>query len=177
MSRIVAGFALFCVVSSAPLVSRAQETRTLDAHAPNTHVQMQIQDTTARRGIWRVTLPVARHAMSSGDTVRAGDIALLDTTLVWHWNTAPDTTRAITGWVARRPIRAGELLRAPAIMAPPVISAGATVSAIWQEGSLRLVLTGVATNSAAVGAPVGVRIDRVRRLDGVAIAPNTVRLR
>jgi flagella basal body P-ring formation protein FlgA len=175
MSRIVAGFALFCVVSSAPLVSRAQETRTLDARTPVTHMLMQ--DTTARRGIWRVTLPVARHAMSSGDTVRAGDIALLDTTLVWHWNTAPDTNRAITGWVARRPIRAGELLRAPAIMAPPVISAGATVSAIWQEGSLRLVLTGVATNSAAVGAPVGVRIDRVRRLDGVAIAPNTVRLR
>jgi flagella basal body P-ring formation protein FlgA len=124
-----------------------------------------------------VTLPVARRAMLSGDTVRAADIALLDTTLVWHWSSAPDTNRAITGWVARRAIRVGDVLRAPAITAPPVVAAGATVSAIWQEGSLRLVLTGVATNSAAVGAPVGVRIDRVRRLDGVAIAPNTVRLR
>jgi flagella basal body P-ring formation protein FlgA len=175
MSRIVVGFALFCVVLLAPRMSRAQETRTLDAHTPP--ARMQMQDTASRRGVWRVTLPVARHAMTSGDTVRADDIALLDTTLVWHWSTAPDTNRAIAGWVARRPIRAGELLRAPAIVAPPVVSAGATVTAIWQEGSLRLVLTGVATNSAAVGAPVGVRIDRVRRLDGVAIAPNTVRLR
>ncbi len=152
-------------------------------HAQNTRAQLatvpiaNTQDTTARRGVWRVSLPVARRAMSTGDTVRADDIALLDTTLVWHWNTAPDTNRAVAGWVARRPIRVGEVLRVPAIMAPPVVSAGATVSAIWQEGSLRLVLTGVAMNSAAVGAPVGVRIDRVRRLDGVAIAPNTVRLR
>ena len=168
MSRFVVVLALSSLMLLASRVSHAQDARTQDAHTP---------DTTARRGFWRVTLPVARRAMVAGDTVRAADIALLDTTVVWHWSTAPDTNRAIAGWVARRPIRVGEVLRVPAIMAPPVVAAGATVSAIWQDGSLRLVLTGVATNSAAVGAPVGVRIDRVRRLDGVAIAPNTVRLR
>ncbi len=129
------------------------------------------------RGLRRVTWPVARRAMSRGDTVRADDIALMDTTIVWHWNSSPDTTRAVAGWIVRRTIAAGELLRVPAIMAPPLVAAGATVTAIWQDGPLRLVLTGVATNTAAMGAPVGVRIDRSRRLDGVAIAPNTVRLR
>ncbi len=129
------------------------------------------------RGQRRVTWPVARRALSRGDTVRADDIALMDTTIVWHWNSMPDTTRAVAGWIVRRTIAAGELLRVPAIMAPPLVAAGATVSAVWQDGPLRLVLTGVATNTASLGAPVGVRIDRSRRLDGVAIAPNTVRLR
>jgi|GEM_PF-1618033 len=172
MSRFVVVLAM-SMGMLAPRVLHAQVARTQVA----TTQVATTQDTTARRGFWRVTLPVARRTMLTGDTVRVDDIALLDTTLVWHWSTAPDTNRTIAGWVVRRSIRAGDVLRAPAIMAPPVVSAGATVSAIWQEGSLRLVLTGVATNSAAVGAPVGVRIDRVRRLDGVAIAPNTVRLR
>lgn len=129
------------------------------------------------RGMRRVTWPVAKRAFSTGDTVRADDIALLDTTIVWPWNSTPDTTRAVAGWIVRRPVAVGEVLRAPGIMAPPVVSAGANVTAIWQDGSLKLVLTGVAMNTASLGAPVGVRIDRTRRLDGVAIAPNTVRLR
>jgi flagella basal body P-ring formation protein FlgA len=72
---------------------------------------------------------------------------------------------------------AGEVLRAPAVAPPPLIESGATVKAIWQDGPLMLVISGVATNAATTGAPVGVRINRTRRLDGVAIAPNTVRLR
>jgi hypothetical protein len=41
---------------------------------------------------------------------------------------------------------------------------------------VRILLTGVATNTAPLGASVGVRIDPTRRLDGIAVAPNTVRL-
>ena len=130
------------------------------------------------RGTVRVTLPVATRALQRGDTLHANDIALLDTTIVWHWNgIAPDTTRPLPGWVTHRPIAAGEVLRAPAVSAPPIVASDATVTAIWQDGSVRLVLIGVATNSAALGAPVSVRVDQMRRLDGVAIAPNTVRLR
>ena len=129
------------------------------------------------RGMRRVTWPVSKRALAAGDTIRADDIALIDTTIVWPWNSMPDTTRAVAGWVVRRPVAVGEVLRAPAIMAPPLVSAGAAVTVIWQDGSLKLVLTGVAMNTASLGAPVGVRIDRSRRLDGVAVAPNTVRLR
>jgi flagella basal body P-ring formation protein FlgA len=129
------------------------------------------------RGYVRVSLPVATRDLVRGDTVRASDFALVDTTLVWRWTGTPDTTRAITGWVARRPIAAGELLRAPAVAAPSMVSAGATVTLLYQDGPVRLVLRGVATNTASLGAPVGVRVDRTRRLDGIAVAPNTVRLR
>jgi flagella basal body P-ring formation protein FlgA len=130
------------------------------------------------RGHVRLTLPVATRDLARGDTLQAADVALVDTLLVWRWTGAPaDTARAVTGWVARRAIAKGELLRAPAVAPPPVVASGSTVTAIWQDGPVRLVLTGVALNTAAAGAPVGVRIDRTRRLDGVAVAPNTVRLR
>lgn len=126
----------------------------------------------------RVAVTVATRALLRGDTLRADDIAVVDTVITWRWNgLAPDTTRAQAGWIARRPIAAGELLRAPAVTPPPVIASGATVTAIWQDGPLTLVVSGVATNTATIGAPVGVRIDRTRRLDGIAVAPNTVRLR
>lgn len=130
------------------------------------------------RGLLPMRLPVALRDLQRGDTLRADDFALVDTSIVWRWQAPPaDTATAIVGWVARRAIARGELLRAPAIGAPTVIAGGATVQAIWQDGPVRLVLTGTAVNSAALGGPVGVRIDRSRRLDGIAVAPNTVRLR
>ena len=125
-----------------------------------------------------VTVSVAARALARDDTLQAGDIATKDTTIVWRWNSiAPDTTRVLPGWVTRRNIAPGEVLRAPAVMPPPVITSGARVTAIWQDGSLRVVVSGIATNTAAIGAPVGVRIDPTRRLDGIAAGPNTVRLR
>ncbi|MCC6243481.1 MAG: flagellar basal body P-ring formation protein FlgA [Gemmatimonadaceae bacterium] len=123
-------------------------------------------------------LSVATRAIPRGDSLRAGDIAVRDTTIVWRWSTtAPDTTPAQIGWVARRAIAAGEVLRAPAVGPAPVVNVGSKVSAIYQDGPVRILITGIATNSAALGAPVGVRIDPTRRLDGIAVAPHTVRLR
>lgn len=140
----------------------------------NTHASAQ----SVARDQRRVTLTVATRALVRGELLQPTDIALVDTIITWRWNNvAPDTTRALPGWVTHRPIAVGEVLRAPAVSPPPVIASGATVSAIWQDGPLKLVIAGVATNSAIVGAPVGVRIGRTRRLDGVAVAPNLVRLR
>ncbi len=130
------------------------------------------------RGHARVTLAVATRDLARGDTLVASDIASLDTTIVWRWNdSAPDTTRASAGWVTRRPILAGEVLRTPAVMAPPMVTSGQSVSVLYQDGPVRLLLKGIATNTAPLGAPVGVRISATRRLDGVAVAPNTVRIR
>lgn len=130
------------------------------------------------RGTAHVRVSIARHSLQRGDTLRADDIAIVDTSIVWRWNTiAPDTTRAMAGWIARRAITAGELLRYPAVSAPQVVSAGQSVAVIYQDGPVRIQLAGIATNSASMGAPVGVRIDATHRLDGIAVAPNTVRLR
>ena len=125
-----------------------------------------------------ITVAVAARALARGETLQADDIATMDTTIVWRWTSlAPDTTRALPGWVTHRNIAPGEVLRAPAVTPPPVITSGTRVTAIWQDGPLRMVLSGIATNTAAIGAPVGVRIDPTRRLDGIAAGPNTVRLK
>ena len=130
------------------------------------------------RGTARVTWPKALHALQRGDTVHAEDYVLADTVIVWHWNSMqPDTTRAIAGWVTHRAIAAGEFLRTPAVAPASVVTLGSAVTVVWLDGSLRLTLKGTATNNAALGAPVGVRIDKNRRLDGIAVAPNTVLLR
>ncbi len=169
---------LLCSSSLAHAQSvQTQSAQTQSAQTPATASANGVEATVVPRGMRRVTWPTTKRVLATGDTVHAEDIALLDTTIVWPWNSMPDTTRAVAGWIVRRPVAVGEVLRTPSIMAPPVVSAGAAVTAIWQDGSLRLVLTGVAMNTASLGAPVGVRIDRTRRLDGVAVAPNTVRLR
>jgi flagella basal body P-ring formation protein FlgA len=149
----------------------------LRAQAPALATPAVMATTPLARDQRLVRLPVATRDLARGDTLQASDIALVDSVITWRWNTAPDTTRALPGWVTRRAILAGEVLRAPAVMPPPLVLSGATVTAIWQDGPLRLVITGVATNTAAEGAHVGVRIDRTRRLDGIAVGPNIVRLR
>ncbi|MBC8085698.1 MAG: flagellar basal body P-ring formation protein FlgA, partial [Phycisphaerae bacterium] len=139
-------------------------------------------DSTARprtlaRGTVRVTWPRAIRAMQRGQVVTTSDFVLIDTVIAWPWNSQPDTVHAIAGWVTRRAVSAGEFLRAPGVAPATLIMMGSTVKVLWQDGPVRLTLTGTATNNAGMGAPVGVRIDKNRRLDGIAVGPNTVRLR
>jgi flagellar basal body P-ring formation protein FlgA len=129
------------------------------------------------RGTVRVTWPRAVRALQRGQTIAATDFVLVDTVIAWRWNSQPDTVHAIAGWVTRRAISPGEFLRAPGVAPATMIMMGSTVKVLWQDGTLRLTLSGTATNNAALGAPVGVRIDKNRRLDGIAVGPNTVRLR
>ncbi len=163
VSYLLSLFAAVVVSLLLPMALRAQSAQTTTA---------------LRSDQRRVSVTVATRAITRGETLQATDIAVADTVITWRWNgIAPDTTRAQAGWVAHRAIAAGEVLRAPAVTPPPVITSGSTIKAIWQDGPLTLVMSGVATNTAALGAPVGIRIDRTRRLDGIAVAPNTVRLR
>lgn len=126
----------------------------------------------------RMTWPKATRALQRGEVVRSEDFVLADTTIVWHWKEpSTDTMKAVAGWITRRPIAQGEFMHGPAIAPSNVIALGSSVKVLWQDGPVHLTLTGTATNNAALGAPVGVRIDKNRRLDGIAVGPNTVRLR
>ena len=130
------------------------------------------------KGTARMTWPKATRALLRGEVVGASDFVLADTVIVWTWKEpSADTMRAVAGWVTRRPIAQGEFMHGPSIAPASVITLGSTVQVLWQDGNVRLTLTGTATNNAAMGASVGVRLDRNRRLDGIAVGPNTVRLR
>lgn len=126
----------------------------------------------------RMTWPRATRALQRGETLRAEDFVLADTVIAWHWKEpSTDTITAVAGWVTRRPIAEGEFMHTPSIAPANAITMGSTVKILYQDGPVRLTLTGTATNNATLGAPVGVRIDKNRRLDGIAVGPNTVRLR
>lgn len=125
----------------------------------------------------RVRIAVASRPIARGAVLSSEDFAVVDTLITWRWPGEPRMALPTEGWIAHRAIAAGETLRSPAVSPPAVISSGSTVVAVWQEGAVRIVVSGVATNTAALGDQVGVRVDRTRRLDGIAIAPDTVRLR
>lgn len=132
----------------------------------------------AVQGTARMTWPKATRALLRGEVVGGTDFVLADTVIVWTWKEpSADTMNAVAGWITRRPIAEGEFMHGSSIAKPSVIKLGSTVNVVWQDGNVRLTLTGTATNNAALGAPVGVRLDRNRRLDGIAVGPNTVRLR
>lgn len=130
------------------------------------------------QGTLRMTWPKATRALQRGETVQPTDYVLTDTVIVWTWKQpSADTITAVAGWTTRRAIAQGEFMHGPAIAPARVITQGSSVKVLWQDGNVHLTLTGTATNNAAMGAPVGVRLDRNRRLDGIAVGPNTVRLR
>jgi flagella basal body P-ring formation protein FlgA len=129
-------------------------------------------------GSMRVSLAVASRGLQRGDTIRANDFTLVDSTITWRWSMpSADTARVQPGWVAQRAIAVGEVLRSPSVQPPAVITGGSVVKVIFRDGPVQVVLSGTAITSATLGAPVGVRIDRTRRIEGIAVAPNTVRIR
>ncbi len=123
------------------------------------------------------TRAVATRALMRGDTLRADDFTLADTAVRGRLPYGIDTTTPEAGWLVHRAVAAGEWLRAPAVTPRPAITAGRPVHAVWFDGAVRVSVAAVALNSAAVGGPVSVRVGRTRRLDGIAIAPDSVRLR
>jgi flagella basal body P-ring formation protein FlgA len=80
------------------------------------------------------------------------------------------------GWVTRRVMRAGEVLREPAVRPPMAVAAGDAVDLVWRGQGVEVRRSGVATGPAGIGERVTVRLDGRRRLDGTVEAPGLVRL-
>ncbi len=120
---------------------------------------------------------VATRALVRGDTLRADDFVVTDTAIQGRLPFGLDTTTPRAGWLVQRAVSAGEWLRAPAVIPRPVVTAGRPVFALWSDGTVSLAVSAVALGNAPVGGAVSVRVGRNRRLSGIAIAPDSVRLR
>ncbi len=125
--------------------------------------------------VW--TRAVATRALVRGDTLQADDFAVADTAIHGRIPFGLDTTTPQAGWLIRRAVAAGEWLRAPAVQPRAAVSAGQSVQALWFDGDVSLSVTAIALNSAPIGGAVSLRVGRTRRLRGVAMAPDTVRIR
>jgi flagellar basal body P-ring formation protein FlgA len=115
---------------------------------------------------------IATHALVRGAALTADDIEYRDSTV----RMPADTNRVAPGWVTRRAIAAGEVLRAPAVEAPAAVSANQSVEVEFNDENVRLTLRGIVSRTAPIGDHVTVRIESGRRVDGVVVGPGRVRI-
>lgn len=123
------------------------------------------QDATRRAAI-------ATRLLPRGTVLTADDIVYRDTTL----RGPIDTNTVAAGWVTRRLIGAGEVLRMPAVERPAIVSANESVDVEWADRNVMLTVRGVATRNAALGERVSVRTDLGHRVDATVIARGRVRI-
>ena len=116
--------------------------------------------------------PVAAHDIARGTVLAAADIAWSDSVQA----RAGARDSVVAGWVARRTFRTGEVLEAPGVSPPDLVSSGDVVNVIYTAPGIALTLRGTAVGSGAKGDEVYVRLDNRRRLRGVVAAANTVRV-
>lgn len=115
---------------------------------------------------------VATRALARGTVLSVDDFVFRDTTV----RGPADTARVDAGWVTRRTINAGEVLRAPAVEPPTIVTANQPVEIEWKDHNVRLTLRGIAGRNAALGERVPVRTELGRRVDATVVAPGRVRL-
>jgi flagella basal body P-ring formation protein FlgA len=115
---------------------------------------------------------VAARLLPRGTVLTADDIVYRDTTL----RGPTDTNRVAPGWVTRRLIGAGEVLRVPAVERPNLVSANESVSVEWADRNVMLTMRGVATRNAALGERVTVRTELGHRVEATVIAVGRVRI-
>ena len=124
----------------------------------------------AQASVTRV--PVAARSLARGTVIATTDIIYKDSAV----RAAGDSSRVAPGWVTRRMIAAGEVLRAPAVEPPNVVLANQSVDVEWKEENIALTLRGIVTRNAGVGDRVTVRTESGRRFEGIVVAPGRVRI-
>jgi flagella basal body P-ring formation protein FlgA len=118
---------------------------------------------------------IATRTIARGAVLSADDFELRDTTMRMNAS-EPDTTPVVAGWVTRRTINAGELLRSPAVEPPTVVNANSPVLIEWSDGNVSLTVHGIAARNGALGDRIPVRSDLGKRFDATVVAPGRVRI-
>jgi len=118
---------------------------------------------------------IATRTLARGTVLSGGDFELRDTTMRMS-AAQPDTTPVVAGWVTRRTINAGEILREPAVEAPAVVNANSPVLIEWVDGNVSLTVHGIASRNGALGERIPVRSDLGKRFEATVVAPGRVRI-
>jgi flagella basal body P-ring formation protein FlgA len=126
----------------------------------------QLQHAAARR------VAVATRSIARGAVLTDADFTLRDSTMF----AGTDTNHVESGWVTRRVIAAGEVLRAPAVEPPNVVTANQQVAVEWNDQNVRLTMRGIAARNASLGSRVSVRMESGRRVETTVIGAGRVRI-
>lgn len=119
-----------------------------------------------------VLVPIATRRLPRGTVLAEGDMTVARVAL--HGPKASVGRLAQIGWVTRRVVLAGELLREPAVAPAPLVGAGQSVQFVFESDGIELTLEGVAMNAASLGGDVTVRLDPHRRAVGTVTGPGRV---
>lgn len=119
-----------------------------------------------------VKVPVATRDLIRGAVLSSADIRWADTTL--SDGSIPDAAKVAPGWVARRVIRAGEVLQEPGVAEPDLVTAGDVVNVVYTAPGVSIKTHGTALGHGRKGDELFVRLDNRRRLHGIIAAQNTV---
>lgn len=123
-------------------------------------------------GLDSVEVAVAARALTRGATLGAADIARRCVAADGRYARRP--TSVAPGWLVRRVMRAGEVLRTPAVAPAPLITAGQAVQYTVQQDGLALTLSGVAPVAGSLGDTIPVRLGARRRVTGIVAGPALV---
>ncbi len=111
------------------------------------------------------TTPVAARDIARGASLVAADV-----------RGTMDSNTVAPGWIARRAIRAGEMLRHPAVAPAPLVRRGTPIAAVLDHGALYLSLSAIALGDGHAGDRVAVRLGPNRILRGTVSGPARVAL-
>lgn len=161
------------VLVGAFLIALAPEGRAQQANAATTSASStSASNVEANEPKQRVA--VTTRALARGTVLTADDFELRDTTL--HRPLPGDAPTVTAGWVTRRAINAGEVLREPAVEAPSVVNANSPVKVEWTDGNVSISIAGIAARNAALGERVPVRTANGRRIEATVVGPGRVRI-
>src|SRR3954469_1790548 len=138
-------------------VASTQQSPPLEASAPKQRVAVATRD------------------IPRGTVLAADDFEMRDTTIRTRGSQS-DTTPVVAGWVTRRLINAGEILRSPAVEAPAVVNANSPVLIEWSDGNVSLTVHGIAARNGALGERISVRSDNGKRFEATVVAAGRVRI-
>jgi flagella basal body P-ring formation protein FlgA len=116
---------------------------------------------------------VATRRLPRGTVLRATDLApaRVPARVDAHGRAHADSCLVAPGWVARRVIQPGEVLRPPAVAPAALVAAGQAVRYTFRHDGLELTLDGVAPVGGALGDTIPVRLGARRRVTGVVAGP------
>jgi flagella basal body P-ring formation protein FlgA len=127
------------------------------------------------------TVPVAARALARNVVLTDADVSMRATVTWGAPIKGPDPLIVpligpVIGSATLRALREGDVIRTHDIIAAPVVLAGDSVRAEIVRDGVRLALVGTALHNASLGERVAIRLDRGRRLAGIASGRNFVRL-
>jgi flagella basal body P-ring formation protein FlgA len=120
-------------------------------------------------------IPVPRRLISAGETISAGDLEWQPVHLTRLTGSSLTDTEQLIGRMAKRPLKAGQILRQSDVAISPAIRKNDLIRLVVKTGQMTLSVQGKAMQDAALGQTIRViNVNSNRQLSGTVVDAGTV---